>query len=161
MMWEQLGIVAPDYMQLGQLSIRLVVACALGAVLGLEREARGRQAGLRTHMLVALGSALFTVIPLQAAADVGLGEIVKGITAGVGFLGAGAILKQESEHRISGITTAAGIWTTAAMGFAAGAGFISAAVVTTLLAWLILYLLDGIADPMRDTGLPGEKRQNP
>jgi len=148
-MWEDIGITSPDWLQMGQLSLRLVVASALAAVLGLEREARGRQAGLRTHMLVALGSALFTAIPLQVGAT-GVGEIVKGITAGVGFLGAGAILKQESERRISGITTAAGIWTTAAVGFAAGAGFIGAALVTTALAWIILHVLERVADPIRE-----------
>jgi putative Mg2+ transporter-C (MgtC) family protein len=155
-MWEQLGITSPDWAQLGQLSVRLIVACGLAAILGLEREVRGRQAGLRTHMLVALGSALFTAIPLQSGAA-GVGEIVKGITAGVGFLGAGAILKQESEKRISGITTAAGIWATAAIGFAAGAGFLGSAIVATILAWLILYPLDGVAEPLRDDNPPAEE----
>jgi putative Mg2+ transporter-C (MgtC) family protein len=155
MTWTDFGLQDPDFPALIQLTVRLVIACALGAVLGLEREARGRQAGLRTHMLVSLGCALFTVIPLQHEGAVGMGEIVKGLTAGIGFLGAGAIMKRESEQRISGITTAAGIWTTAAMGFAVGAGYIGAAIVCTAMAWAILYFLNAVAEPIR----PDDDRQ--
>lgn len=147
-MWETLGLESPDFAQLLQISVRLVISCALGAVLGLEREARGRQAGLRTHMLVALGCTLFTIVPLLEGGRETLSQIVRGITSGVGFLGAGAILKRESEKRISGITTAAGIWTTAAMGVAVGAGYVGAAVVTTLLAWIILHFFEHIAEPI-------------
>lgn len=152
-MWENLGLGSPDFAQLAQITVRLVVSCILGAVLGLEREVRGRQAGLRTHMLVALGCTLFTVIPLFEGSPEALSQVVRGITAGIGFLGAGAILKQESEKRISGITTAAGLWTTGAMAVAVGAGYIGVAVIATLLAWLILYFVNFVEPPLqRDHG---------
>ena len=96
---------------------RLVVAILLGAVLGFERERRGRAAGLRTHSLVALGAALFTVVPMlfgATAAD--LAQVVKGLAAGVGFLGAGAILKGSEQGDVQGLTTAANIWLTVAGG---------------------------------------------
>jgi putative Mg2+ transporter-C (MgtC) family protein len=156
-MWETLGLSPPDFPELLKLAVRLGIASVLGAVIGLEREARGRHAGLRTHMLVALGCALFTLIPLQAEGAVGLGEITKGITAGIGFLGAGAILKRESDHHISGITTAAGIWTTAAMGFAVGAGYIGAALVTTAIAWLILCVLGGVDQIVKNDDAKSEE----
>lgn len=148
-MWETLGLEAPDYPQLVKITVRLVISCGLGAVLGLEREVRGRQAGLRTHMLVALGCTLFTVIPLLEGGSEALSQTVRGVTAGIGFLGAGAILKQESEKRISGITTAAGIWTTAAMAVAVGAGYVGVAIVATALAWMILYFLNNVAEPIQ------------
>ena len=121
-----------------KIAIRLRAAAALGAVVGLEREVRGRAAGLRTHMLVSLGAALFTLVPMSANDGSHLAEIVKGVAAGVGFLGAGAILKQPDEQKIRGLTTAAGIWLTAAVGLAAGAGAIVPAAAATLMSWVIL-----------------------
>lgn len=152
-MWDTLGLGSPDFAQLLQIAVRLVISCVLGAILGLEREVRGRQAGLRTHMLVALGCTLFTVVPVLDGGPEALSQVVRGVAAGIGFLGAGAILKQESQKRITGITTAAGIWTTAAMGVAVGAGYIGAAVVATLLAWAILYFVNFVEPPhQRDEG---------
>jgi putative Mg2+ transporter-C (MgtC) family protein len=156
-MWTTLGLDSPDFTQLLQITVRLVVSCVLAGIIGLEREVRGRQAGLRTHMLVALGCTLFTIIPLFGEGTAALSQVIRGVTAGIGFLGAGAILKQESEKRISGITTAAGIWTTAAMAVAVGAGYIGAAIVATLLAWTILYFLNGVAEPLQE----GPNRQEP
>lgn len=122
--------------------VRLVVAVALGALLGYERESVGASAGLRTHMLVSLGSALFVLIPLQAGmplADVS--RVLQGVTAGVGFLGAGAILKSQNENQITGLTTAAGVWLTSAVGVAAGMGREGTAVLSALFALAILSLL--------------------
>lgn len=122
--------------------VRLVMAVALGALLGYERESVGASAGLRTHMLVSLGSALFVLIPLQAGMELGdVSRVVQGVTAGVGFLGAGAILKLQNENQITGLTTAAGVWLTAAVGVAAGMGREGTAVLTTLLALGILSFL--------------------
>lgn len=122
--------------------VRLGVAVALGALLGYERESVGASAGLRTHMLVSLGSALFILIPLQGGMELGdVSRVVQGVTAGVGFLGAGAILKSQNENQIHGLTTAAGVWLTAAVGVAAGMGREGTAVLTTFFALGILSLL--------------------
>lgn len=138
---NELGWDHADLIHLTRYVLRLIIASALGAVIGVEREAKGRVAGLRTHMLVALGAALFTIVPAEAAATPDFAAIVKGIAAGVGFLGAGAILKKTEDSEIQGVTTAAGIWLTAAVGFATGAGWIGLAVVATGAAWVILYML--------------------
>jgi putative Mg2+ transporter-C (MgtC) family protein len=119
--------------------VRMLVAIVLGGVIGWERQHEGKAAGLRTHMLVALGSALFILIPGEVdmkPAD--LSRIMQGIAAGIGFLGAGTILKLGDLHRIEGLTTAASIWLTAAVGVAIGLGWLWPAVLGTLLAWIVL-----------------------
>ena len=131
-----------DPEQLTRVSVRLVVAIALAAVLGYERERRGSTAGLRTHMLVALGVALVVVTAEQAGMDAAdMSRVLQGILAGVGFLGAGAILKQGDQDQVRGLTTAASIWATAAIAAAAGLGREMTAILATLLAYLILSLL--------------------
>ncbi len=119
--------------------VRLVVAMLCGAVVGMQREHVGKPAGLRTHMLVATATALFII----AASGYGmdhepLSRVIQGIVTGIGFLGAGAILKLDRQREIKGLTTAAGIWMTAAVGVAAGLGRLGTALVSTVLAWLIL-----------------------
>ena len=107
--------------------------------MGYEREQAGKAAGLRTHMLVALGAALFVLVPQQAGVSAGdLTRVMQGLCAGIGFLGAGAILKPRQEGEIEGLTTAAGIWLTAAIGVAAGIGRESTALLSTVLALIIL-----------------------
>lgn len=131
-----------DASDITRLVVRLLVAVALGALLGYERESIGASAGLRTHMLVSLGSAMFVLIPLQAGMSVGdVSRVLQGVTAGVGFLGAGAILKSQKEGEITGLTTAASVWLTAAVGVAAGMGREATAVLSALLALIILSLL--------------------
>jgi putative Mg2+ transporter-C (MgtC) family protein len=139
--FDALGFSGPDWLQIWQVAWQLAVAAILGGILGLEREFRGHAAGLRTHMLVSLGSALFTIVPVVANPNSDLSEAVKGIAAGVGFLGAGAILKKTDEGDIKGLTTAASIWFTAATGLAVGAGRIAIAMLATIMAWLVLYAL--------------------
>jgi putative Mg2+ transporter-C (MgtC) family protein len=130
-----------DTEDLTRICLRLSVALLLGAVLGYERESVGAAAGLRTHMLVALGSALFMVIPHQAGMRIeDVSRVMQGVTAGIGFLGAGAIIKMKDES-IKGLTTAAGIWLTAAVGVAAGMGLEATAVVSAGFGWIVLYLL--------------------
>lgn len=134
-----------DAQQVTRVALRLMLAAALGGILGFEREQKGKSAGLRTHMLVALGAALFILVPQQAGATQGdLTRVLQGLVAGVGFLGAGAILKQTSEAQVHGLTTAANIWLTAAIGVAAGLGREATAVLSTLLALGILSLLPHI-----------------
>jgi putative Mg2+ transporter-C (MgtC) family protein len=125
-----------------RLCVRLLVALILGGMLGYERESVGASAGLRTHMLVSLGSALFVIIPIQAGMQMDdLSRVLQGVTAGIGFLGAGAILKLTDEKQIEGLTTAASVWLTAAVGIAAGMGREATAVLSALLAVAVLSLL--------------------
>ena len=129
--------------------LRVVVAAALGGAVGLERELREREAGFRTHMLVAVGSALFTLVSAYGFREflVNGGTVVRAdptriaaqIVTGIGFLGAGAIIRQGFSVR--GLTTAATLWVVAAIGIAAGAGYYSAAVITTLVALFSLWPL--------------------
>lgn len=122
--------------------VRLMVAMILGGMLGYERESVGASAGLRTHMLVSLGSAMFVLIPLQAGMGIeDLSRVLQGVTAGIGFLGAGAILKQTNKNDIKGLTTAASVWLTAAVGIAAGMGREATAVLSALFALAILSIL--------------------
>lgn len=132
----------PDAAAATSAVLRLVLAAALGGVLGFEREAMGKSAGLRTHMLVALGSALVVLVPSQLAADdQAVSRVIQGVVAGIGFLGAGAIVKGRPGDEIVGLTTAATVWTTAAIGMAAGLGRGLTAIVAALLALFILRVL--------------------
>ena len=129
--------------------LRLALAAVLGAAIGLERELREREAGLRTHLLVSLGSALFTIVSaygfhsfLASGASVVRADptrIAAQIVTGIGFLGAGAIIRQGLSVR--GLTTAATLWVVAAIGLASGAGYYSAAVATTVLVIVSLWPL--------------------
>ena len=134
----------PTLADLTRITLRLLVAGTLGGLLGYERERKGKSAGLRTHMLVAIGAALFVLISLQAGADSesdAMSRVLQGIVAGIGFLGAGAIIKSAQHEGATGLTTAAGIWLTAAIGVAAGMGQLALAMLSTLLALIILALL--------------------
>ena len=131
-----------DTAGLTRVCVRLMVAALLGAMLGYERESVGASAGLRTHMLVSMGAALFVLIPLQAGMPLmDVSRVLQGVIAGVGFLGAGAILKSQAENQITGLTTAAGVWLTAAIGVAAGMGREGTAIVSALFALVVLSLL--------------------
>lgn len=124
-----------DVSEITQISVRLLMAALLGGILGFEREQRGKAAGIRTHMLVAIGAALFILIPQQAGiTDAEMSRVVQGVIAGIGFLGAGAIIKGSDERHLKGLTTAAGIWLTAAIGVAAGLGREASAILCTVLA---------------------------
>ena len=135
----------PDATQITRVTLRLLVAAALGGLLGYEREAQGKSAGVRTHMLVAIGAALFVLIPQQAgASSADLSRVLQGLIAGVGFLGAGAIILGTKQVETQGLTTAAGIWVTAAIGVAAGMGRESTAVLSTLVALFVLSVVPWI-----------------
>ena len=124
-----------------RIGVRLLIAALLGGLLGFERERSGHSAGIRTHMLVSMGAALFVMIPQQSGvAPTDISRVVQGIVAGVGFLGAGTILKDGDSDRVRGLTTAAGIWLTAAIGMAAGLGREATAVFSTALALGVLLL---------------------
>lgn len=122
--------------------IRLGIAALLGALLGYDRERRGKEAGLRTHMMVSLGTALFILVPLRAGMEVAdASRVLQGIITGIGFLGAGAILKQDKQLTIKGLTTASSIWVAAAIGIAAGMGREITAIMGTLAALFILIVV--------------------
>lgn len=125
-----------------RISLRLLVAALLGALIGLEREWKSKSAGVRTHMLVAVGSALFVIGPMKAGMEVGdMSRVIQGIIQGVGFLGAGAIIIGSAQRRTKGLTTAAGVWAAAGIGVAAGLGMEMTAVLSTIIVLLILRLL--------------------
>ena len=135
----------PGVAEVTQIVLRMLLAALLGGLVGFQRERVGKAAGLRTHMLVSLGSAFFVMIPYQAGMPLAdLSRVMQGIITGVGFLGAGTILKRETDEQIEGLTTAAGLWLTAAVGSAAGMGREASAVLGTVLALLILAFLPRI-----------------
>jgi putative Mg2+ transporter-C (MgtC) family protein len=124
-------------------------------VIGLERQRTGKWAGVRTHMMVALGAALFTVVPLEAgmkSAD--FSRIIQGLATGIGFLGGGVILKLSSEHQVRGLTTAAGVWTTAGVGMAVGAGWLWPSLCGTVLGLVILEFLHFLEPKVRPSDPP-------
>jgi len=133
----------PDLEQLVRIVVRLLLAAVLGFALGFEREQQGKAAGVRTHMLVAIGSALFVLVPQQSGiVPADMSRVIQGLVAGVGFLCAGTILKQgKDETQVQGLTTAAGLWTTAAIGMACGLGREVTAVLSALLALAVLQLV--------------------
>lgn len=131
-----------DAAQFTRVVARLLLAILLGAVVGYEREMHGKTAGLRTHMLVALGVALVIVSAEQTGVQPAeMTRVLQGLFAGIGFLGAGAILKLDEKQRVTGLTTAASIWATAAIAAAAGLGREATAILATLLVYVILSLL--------------------
>jgi len=131
----------PDAAGLIRVVIRLGMAAILGGLIGLERQWAGKAAGTRTHMMVALGAAVFVLVPALVGFDSGdLSRVIQGIAAGIGFLGGGTILKGSSEHDIEGLTSAATIWFTGAIGIAAGVGQIWLALVGVGSAWAVLLI---------------------
>lgn len=151
--WQQISTVAmaefSDVSDIGQatrIAMRLTLAAVLGGLLGWEREVHGKAAGVRTHMLVCMGSAMFVMIAEQTGAQANeSSRVMQGVIAGVGFLGAGTILKETSVGdglpQVRGLTTAAGIWLTAAIGVASGLGQEATAILSALLAYAILSLV--------------------
>jgi len=123
-----------------EMVLRLLLATALGAIIGYQRERAGKPAGLRTHVLICLGAALFTIASLYAfGASADPARVAAGIVAGIGFLGAGAIIRRD-EGLVAGLTTAATIWAVAGIGLAAGAGLYLVSVVTAAIALIVLLL---------------------
>ena len=149
-----------------EILFRVGLAAVLGGAIGFERELREREAGLRTHMLVSVGAALFTLVSAFAWTDWQFSNasgvvfdptrIAAQVVTGIGFLGAGAIIRQGLSVR--GLTTAATLWVVAAIGMATGAGFYSAAIITTVLVLLSLYPLRILAFRVSERFRPEEGR---
>ena len=150
----------------GEVLLRVVLAGVFGGAIGAEREIREREAGLRTHMLVAIGAALFTLVSAYGWNDFHFSNssgitydptrIAAQIVTGIGFLGAGAIIRQGLSVR--GLTTAASLWVVAAIGIATGAGYYSAALITTVVVLVSLWPLRIIAFRLFERIRPGELR---
>jgi putative Mg2+ transporter-C (MgtC) family protein len=134
----------PGAAELTRALVRHVVAASLGAVVGLQRRRTGKPAGLRTHVLVACGAALFALIPSELEMDSdGLSRVIQGVATGIGFIGGGAVLKLGAQQEVKGLTTAAGIWMTAGVGVAAGLGLIGVALVALVLTFVVLSIPEG------------------
>jgi putative Mg2+ transporter-C (MgtC) family protein len=129
----------PSTQHMLRISLRLFIALLIGGLVGIQRELTHKPAGLRTHMLLALGTALIVITGEEAGMSKSdLSRVVQGLVTGIGFLGGGAILKLTAEHEIHGLTTAAGIWMTATASAAAGLGQLALAVVGVCLGLLVL-----------------------
>jgi putative Mg2+ transporter-C (MgtC) family protein len=140
-LWSELAGGIPDGHQLAIILMRLVTATLLGAAIGFERQRAGKAAGLRTHILVSAGTTVFILACLGAgmkANSDGISRVIQGIITGIGFVGAGSILKRETEKNIQGVTTSAGIWMTAAIGVTAGLGALGIAILATILTLVVL-----------------------
>lgn len=146
-------LIDPAVTHMADVALRLAGAAVLGGVMGLEREWLQKPAGLRTHMLVALGSAMFVLAPREVGMDgADLSRVMQGVATGVGFIGAGTILKVASARRIEGLTTAASLWLAAAVGLAVGAGLWWLPFVSAVLALVILVSANVGRGNARDAG---------
>ena len=150
----------PEVGELLRVLSRLAVSLVLGAALGYERERAGKAAGLRTHALVALGATVFVAAGTDAGmTPADISRVVQGIVAGIGFLGAGAILKVVRKREVEGLTTAANIWFTAAVGTAVGAGHLWLPVAGTVMALLVLRVLARLEPRARPRPQPDGGRE--
>jgi len=132
----------PEWMQFLRVSARLLIAAFLGGCIGFERQREHKAAGLRTHIVVTMGAALFAIAPLEAGMSLAdAGRVFQGIAAGIGFIGAGTILKLTEQQEIKGLTTAAGLWLTAAIGMAVGSGLLWIPILATFFTVVILFAL--------------------
>lgn len=139
MILDELGSGLPDAQQLTRVVIRMLAAALLGAMVGIQRERAGKPAGVRTHMLVSMGAALFVIACLEwGMRSDAMSRVIQGLVTGIGFLGAGSILKKAEQHEVEGLTTAAGIWMTSAFGIAVGLGRYGAAAIGMVLTVIIL-----------------------
>jgi putative Mg2+ transporter-C (MgtC) family protein len=125
-----------------EMILRFLLAVALGAAIGYQRERAGKAAGLRTHMLVSSGAALFTLVSIYgfSGAVVDVSRVAAGVVVGIGFIGAGVILRGQREKEVAGLTTAATIWITAAVGLAAGTGMYWLSVIAAAVTVGVLFL---------------------
>jgi putative Mg2+ transporter-C (MgtC) family protein len=140
-LWEELTAGLTDGKRFSHVIIRMVAAVLLGAIVGYQRERAGKPAGLRTHMLVSFGTAVFVLSSAGSGmSSDGLSRVIQGIITGIGFIGAGSILKLSDERDIKGLTTSASIWMTAAIGVTVGLGSLGVAVISTVLTLIVLAL---------------------
>jgi putative Mg2+ transporter-C (MgtC) family protein len=138
-LWNELSSGFPDPQHLIVILIRLIASALLGAAIGYERERAGKRAGLRTHMLVATGTTVFVLAGLNSGMPHdAISRVVQGIITGIGFVGAGSILKREEDKKIEGVTTSAAIWMAAAIGVSVGLGGLGLAILAAVLSLIVL-----------------------
>lgn len=137
-------------MELGSNLVNLLVAAGLSGLIGFEREYNKRDAGLRTHIMVGMGAALFTIVGAELGVDPT--RMAAQVVSGIGFIGAGAIFR--AGDNIKGLTTAAGMWTVAGIGVAAGFGMLELAVTATVIALVVLFGLLPVVDRIRSEKKP-------
>jgi len=139
--WQELTSGIHDWNHLAHVVIRLLAATVLGGLLGIQREGTRKPAGLRTHLLVSLATAAFVIGCSSVGMSLdGLSRVIQGIVTGIGFIGAGTILKLSEEHEIKGLTTAASVWLASAIGVTVGLGNLGIGVMIAVLGLLILAL---------------------
>ncbi len=154
---EELSKSLPDAHEAVTVTIRLLAALIAGAVVGWQREHSHAPAGLRTHMLVCMGVTLFVLAEIGMGADA-LSRVIQGVATGIGFLGAGAIIKMKDSLEIHGLTTAAGVWMTSAIGVAIGLGHLVTAAIAVVFAWFVLAIVVKVeprAQRSDERGSPG------
>jgi putative Mg2+ transporter-C (MgtC) family protein len=140
--WQELSIELGDVAMLVRTMLRLLLACGLGSLIGLNRERAGENAGWRTHVLVTLAATTFVMAMKDSGGSLSdMSRIMQGVATGIGFLGGGVILRMADPLKVKGLTTAASIWLAAAIGVAIGAGRILLPAVATLTGWLALAFL--------------------
>lgn len=143
--WDELTFGIPDVHQWARIIIRLIAATLFGALIGIQRERVGKPAGVRTHILVMLGTTVFVLSgSISGMSSEGLSRVIQGIITGIGFIGAGSILKLDKERDIQGLTTSAGIWMTAAIGVTIGLGGLGLALLGTIMALIVLTIIGSI-----------------
>ncbi|MCA1578028.1 MAG: MgtC/SapB family protein [Acidobacteria bacterium] len=147
LLWQELTLGMESTRQAAQILLRMVAAVLFGFLVGMQREKAGKPAGVRTHMLVSLG----TAIVVLACAGMGMqydaqSRVIQGIVTGIGFIGAGSILKLNEERDIQGLTTAAGLWLTAAIGVACGVGTLGIALIASVITVGVLALAGVLED---------------
>ena len=147
-------------LELPEIALRLGAALVAGGLIGLDREIKKRPAGLQTHALVSLGAAITVLVVAGASAGSGdpLSRVVQGIITGIGFLGAGVIMQYERERRVEGLTTAASIWTAAALGMACGAGYLALACAGLAAILFVLVVGGRVEEWMQKRGLGNEDK---
>jgi len=139
-LWNELTFGLPETRQLTQVLIRLTASILIAAIIGYERETAGKSAGLRTHILVSLGSTVFVLGCIGAEfREDAMSRVIQGIVTGIGFIGAGTILKRETN--IEGLTTSAGLWTTCAIGVVIGLGELGIALIAATLTFVVLTVI--------------------
>ncbi|MGQ0761880.1 MAG: MgtC/SapB family protein [Acidobacteriota bacterium] len=156
-LWQELTHGLQDRQHLLRVVIRLLAALILGGIIGIQRERSGKAAGFRTHMMVCLGTAVFVITCSSVGMEFdAMSRVIQGLVTGIGFIGAGTILKLDKEE-IIGLTTAAGIWMTAAIGVTVGLGAVGIGLICTALALVILAL----AQPFEEFMQKRRDRKNP
>lgn len=144
-LWEELTFGFSGSKQVTQVIIRIIAAILLGGIIGIEREWTGKPAGIRTHILVSLGTTIFVIgSSLGGLTPEGLSRVIQGIITGIGFIGAGSILKLDEKRDIKGLTTAASIWVTCSIGVVIGLGEVGLAIIVAVLTFIVLTLVFSI-----------------